>query len=236
MTKALYMEDSYQKGCEATVIKVNDNKYIVLDQTIFYPNAGGQPHDTGRIIKDNEVFIVDFVKKFGEDISHEVDHPGLKVGEKVTCKIDWERRYKVMRYHTAAHLLSAILFKDTGAKITGNQLSEEKGRIDFSLETFDKEKLKNYEHEFNNMVEKNLPVKTYTMPKQEAFKIASIFRLKNVIPETVNELRIIEIEGIDKQACGGTHVKNIGEIKGITITDAVNKGKNNRRVYFILKD
>jgi len=236
MTKALYMEDSYLKECDAVITKVTDNKYVVLDQTVFYPNAGGQPHDTGKIIKDDEVFIVDFVKKFGEDISHEIDHPGLKIGDKVTCEIDWPRRHKLMRYHTAAHLLSAIIFKDTGAKITGNQLSEEKGRIDFSLESFDREKLKNYEHEFNALVEKNLPIKTCTMPKEEAFKIASIFRLKNVIPETVKELRIVEIEGIDKQACGGTHVKNISEIKGITITDMVNKGKNNRRVYFVLKD
>jgi len=230
------MDDSYLKECEAIVEKITDNKYVVLDKTIFYPNAGGQPHDTGKIIKNNEAFIVDFAKKFGEDISHEVDHPGLQAGDKVTCKIDWERRYKLMRYHTAAHLLSAIIFKDTGAKITGNQLSEEKGRIDFSLETFDKEKLKSYEHQFNSMVEKKLPVKIYAMPKEEAFKIESIFRLKNVIPDTVKELRIIEIEGIDKQACGGTHVKNLEEIKGITITETVNKGKANRRAYFVLKD
>ncbi|MBW2995633.1 alanyl-tRNA editing protein [Candidatus Woesearchaeota archaeon] len=236
MTKALFMEDSYLKECEATVEKITDNKYVVLDKTVFYPNAGGQPNDTGKIIKNSEAFVVDFVKKFGENFSHEIDHPGLEVGDKVTCQINWERRYKLMRYHTAAHLLSAIIFKDTGAKITGNQLSEEKGRIDFSLETFDKEKLKSYEHQFNSMVEKKLPVKIYTMPKEEAFKIESIFRLKNVIPDTVKELRIIEIEGTDKQACGGTHVKNLSEIKGITITETVNKGKANRRAYFVLKD
>jgi misacylated tRNA(Ala) deacylase len=230
------MEDSYQKECEAEVIKVTDNKYIVLDQTVFYPDAGGQPYDKGKIIKDTEEFAVDFVKKLGSEISHEVDRPGLEAGDKVRCVIDWERRHKLMRYHTAAHLLSAIIFRDTGAKITGNQLSEDKGRIDFSLEAFDSEKLKSYEHEFNNLVEKGAEVQTYFLPKEEAFKIESIFRLKNVLPETAKEIRIIDIKGIDKQACGGTHVKDVSEIKGIRITETVNKGKSNRRIYFTLKD
>ena len=238
MTKALYMEDSYLRECGAVVTKVTDGKFVVLDQTIFYPASGGQPNDTGKIVRleDNAEFKVDFVKKSGEDISHEIIPSGLKVGDKVKCKVDWERRHKLMRYHTAAHILSAIIFKETGAKITGNQLDVDKGRIDFSLESFDKEKLKSYEHAFNNMIKKNLPVKTYFMPKQEAFRIESIFRLKNVIPETVNDIRIVEIEGLDKQACGGTHVKNTAEIKNMTITDAANKGKDNRRVYFVLKE
>jgi misacylated tRNA(Ala) deacylase len=236
MTKALYMEDSYMKECKATVAKVTDNKYVVLDQTIFYPNAGGQPNDTGRIIKGDEEFIVDFVKKLGNEISHEIDHPGLSVGDNVKCVIDWQRRHKLMRYHTAAHLLSAIIFRDTGAKITGNQLAEDKGRIDFSLATFDKEKLKSYEHEFNRWTEKKSPVKIYNLPKEEAFRIESIFRLKNVLPDTVKEIRVIEIQGVDKQACGGTHVKDIAEIGKIRITETVNKGKDNRRVYFVLGD
>jgi len=238
MTKAIYMEDSYLQECEAVVTKVTDSKYVVLDQTIFYPASGGQPNDTGKIVRlsDNAEFKVDYVKKIDEDISHEINPAGLKVGDKVKCIIDWERRHKLMRYHTAAHILSAIIFKETGAKITGNQLDVDKGRVDFSLTEFDKEKLKSYEHEFNNMIAKKLPVKTFSMPKEQAFEIESIFRLKNVIPDTVKDIRIIDIEGLDKQACGGTHVKNISEIKSITITDAVNKGKDNRRVYFVLKE
>ena len=238
MTKAIYMEDSYLQECEAVVTKVTDSKYVVLDQTIFYPASGGQPNDTGKIVRlsDNAEFKVDYVKKIDEDISHEINPLGLKIGDKVKCIIDWERRHKLMRYHTAAHILSAIIFKETGAKITGNQLDVDKGRVDFSLTEFDKEKLKSYEHEFNNMIAKKLPVKTFSMPKEQAFEIESIFRLKNVIPDTVKDIRIIDIEGLDKQACGGTHVKNISEIKGITITDAVNKGKDNRRVYFVLKE
>lgn len=238
MTKAIYMEDSYLRECGAVVTKVTDSKYVVLDQTIFYPSAGGQPNDTGKIVRlsDNAEFKVDYVKKIDEDISHEINPLGLKIGDKVKCIIDWERRHKLMRYHTAAHILSAIIFKETGAKITGNQLDVDKGRVDFSLTEFDKEKLKSYEHEFNNMIAKKLPVKTFSMPKEQAFEIESIFRLKNVIPDTVKDIRIIDIEGLDKQACGGTHVKNISEIKSITITDAVNKGKDNRRVYFVLKE
>lgn len=238
MTKMLFMEDSYMKECEATVTSVTEGKYVVLDQTIFYPVSGGQPNDNGKLVRlsDKKEFLVDYVKKIGEDISHEITPAGLNAGDNVKCIIDWERRYKLMRYHSAAHILSAIIFKETGAKITGNQLDTAQGRIDFSIEEFDKEKLKSYEHEFNNMVAKKLPVKTFSMPKEEAFKIESIFRLKNVIPDTVKDLRIVDIEGLDKQACGGTHVRNIGEIKGITITEAINKGKNNRRIYFVLKE
>ncbi|MBS7634798.1 alanyl-tRNA editing protein, partial [Candidatus Bathyarchaeota archaeon] len=110
MTKALYLADSYLKECDATVVKVTQGKYVVLDQTIFYPKGGGQPHDTGEIIRGDEVFNVVYVGKFGDEISHEVDREGLKEGDKVRCFLDWERRYKFMRSHTAAHLLASLIY------------------------------------------------------------------------------------------------------------------------------
>ena len=136
MIKALFLEDSYLKECDATVVAVSDGKYIVLDQTVFYPKGGGQPHDTGKIIHENNVFNTIYVGKFKGSISHEVDKVGLNNGDRVHCILDWKRRYKLMRNHTAAHTLAAILEKETGALITGNQLEEDKVRFDFNLDLF----------------------------------------------------------------------------------------------------
>ena len=139
MSKALFLQDSYLKESDAEVVSVKDGKYVVLDQTIFYPKGGGQPWDTGKMIYGSDVYNVIYVGKFGGKISHELDKPGLISGEKVHCVLNWERRYRLMRNHTAAHTLAAILVKKTGALITGNQLEEDKVRFDFSLEDFDRE-------------------------------------------------------------------------------------------------
>jgi misacylated tRNA(Ala) deacylase len=234
MTKALYLQDCYSKEFDATVTKA-DGKYIILDQTIFYPVGGGQPADKGVLKKGDEVYKVVFVKKTPEGISHEVDKEGLKEGDKVEGEIDWDYRYTIMRHHTAAHLLSAVIYKETGALITGNQLYEDKARIDFNLEQFDKDKAQNFVDKANELIQKEYEVRKYTLEKEEAFKDPELFRLKNVIPDAVKELRIVEIYGYDKQACGGNHINNIREIKKIKFLKAENKGKNNRRIYFALE-
>ena len=134
MENALYMTDSYLKEFEAVVESVKDDKFVILDQTAFYPQGGGQPHDTGVMQLNDDDYPVIFAGKFEGKISHEVSKPGLKVGDKVTGKIDWERRYRHMRMHTAAHIIDAVLFNESGALCTGNQLGLEKSRIDFSLD------------------------------------------------------------------------------------------------------
>ena len=230
------MEDSYLKEFEATVESVKDDKYIVLNQTAFYPLGGGQPYDTGVFIRNGEEFPVVYVDKFSGQISHEVSKEGLKQGDKVIGKIEWDRRYKLMRMHTAAHVLSAFFHKKAGAMITGNQLDIEKSRIDFSLENFDREKIQEYCDMSNQVIEKDLPVKIYTLPKEEALKIPDVIKLANALPPEVEKLRIVEIEGVDKQADGGSHVKTLKEIGKIEIIKAENKGKNNRRVYYAVKD
>jgi misacylated tRNA(Ala) deacylase len=236
MTKALYMEDSYLKECEATVEKVTDDKFIILDQTIFYPNSGGQPNDTGKIIKDGEEFIVDSVKKFGPDISHEIDHPGLKDGDKVKCVIDWDRRYKLMRNHTAAHIISAVIHKEAGALITGNQLNIDQSRIDFSLENFDKDKLIEYIQKSNEIINQDIPINIITMQRSEVEQDPSLIKLAKGLPPGIKEIRLVDIEGVDKQPDGGTHVKSTKEVGEMVFVKAKNQGKSNRRVYFSLKD
>jgi misacylated tRNA(Ala) deacylase len=234
MTKALYLEDCYLKEFEAVVEKV-DGKYVILDQTACYPESGGQPTDTGVLIRDGEEFKVKSVKKAGADILHEVDKEGLKVGDKVKGIIDWNRRHILMRYHTAAHVLSTVVHKETGCVITGNQLNIDKGRIDFDLEQFDREKLAEYARRANEIIKKQIPVHIRFLPREEAFKIPSLVRITKMLPESIKIIRIVDIEGFDQQACAGAHVKNIGEIGTIEIIKADNKGANNRRVYFVLK-
>ena len=229
----LYIKDAYQKEFDAKVESVKDGKYIVLDKTLFYPNSGGQPHDVGILkTEDGAEYKIVFVGKFSGKISHEVDKEGLKPGDKVHGILNWQRRYMFMRMHTAAHLLSAIIYKKTGALITGNQLGEDKSRIDFSLEEFDKDILMHLQEEANQFIEEKLPVNTKIISREELEASEGLSKLAMGLPESVKEVRLVEIPGLDTQPCGGTHVENLGEIGKIEILKAENKGKNNRRVYF----
>ena len=234
--EALYLKDCYLKESQATVERVNDDKFVELDKTQFYPNSGGQPYDTGLLIKDDQEFPVVYTGRFSGVISHEVAMPGLVKGDRVKAVIDWERRYMFMKYHTACHILSAIIHSETGAQISGNQLGEEKTRVDFSLENFNREQIRSYEAKVNGIIDKGLPVTIEIMPRDVAFQIPSVVKLKDAFPPDIEEIRVITIPGIDRQACGGTHVANTGEIPHIEIFTAENKGKNNRRVYFRFKN
>ncbi len=236
MEEALYLQDSYMKEFEAVVESVKDDKYVVLDKTAFYPNSGGQPNDTGKLIKDNEEFNVVFVGKFSGKISHEVDKLGLKQGDKVKGVINWDRRYKLMRSHTSAHIVSTVIHNETKALITGNQINEEKVRIDFNLEEFDRDAFQRYIEKANEVIQKDLEVRSYILDREEAMKIEDIFKLAKAFPEDIKKIRIVEIGDFDKQADGGTHVKSTKEIGKLELIKLENKGKNNRRVYFRLLD
>ena len=228
----LYLRDCYLAEFEAVVENVKDDKFIVLDNTAFYPTSGGQPNDTGILIRDDQEFPVVYAGRFGGVISHEVSRPGLNSGDRVRGIINWNRRYLFMKYHTACHILSAIIHNETGAQITGNQLGETKTRADFSLRNFDRELIQSYEIKVNEVIDRNLHVSIDIMPREDAFTVPSVVKLKDAFPPDILQIRVITIPGIDQQACGGTHVANTGEIPHIEIFRAENKGKNNRRVYF----
>jgi misacylated tRNA(Ala) deacylase len=234
VNKALYLADSYLKEADATVVSVKDGKYVVLNQTVFYPNGGGQPYDTGKIVRGDEVFNVVYVGKFSGEISHEVDHVGLQVGDKVHLVLNWERRYKLMRSHTAAHVLASLLNQGTGALITGNQLEIDHVRFDFNLEEFDRAVLETYLEKANKLFGTDVPVKWYDLPREEAMKIPGVVKMAGAFPPNLPELRIVEIVGVDRQADGGTHVKNLREVGQVQLLKTENKGKNNRRIYFKL--
>jgi len=234
MKDPLYLKDCYLKEWKTKVVSA-DKKFIVLEDTAFYPNAGGQPFDTGVMKTGGKEFRVVFVGKFDGKISHEVDQEGLKEGDEVECQIDWDRRYRHMRMHTAAHVLTKVIFKESGAVISGNQLGEEKSRIDFNLEDFDKEKVQGWIDEANGVISEGRDVKLDFMPREEALKIPDFVRTMADLIQKIDVLRVINIEDFDKQACGGTHLKNIKEIGKIKLLKTDNKGKNNRRIYYTVE-
>lgn len=234
MNKALYMKDSYIKEFEAEVIGVKE-KYVILSQTAFYPQGGGQESDTGKLItEDGTQYSVVFVGKSEGNISHEVDKEGLKIGDVVKGVLDWEKRYAMMRAHTASHVISAVFHNELGAKITGNQLSREKIRIDFNLEDFDRDLIDRSIAQANTYLARDLPVLISELSSEEARKDPSLIKLAGALPPNVPVLRIVAIGDVDKQADGGTHVHSTKEVGKLKLLKAENKGKNNRRIYLSL--
>lgn len=235
MTKTLYLDDSYLRECDATVLSVS-GKEVILDQTIFYPRGGGQPSDTGKLTTTGgrEFRVASVIKKDGK-IIHELETPAsFRAGESLKCAIDWERRYRLMRMHTAAHVLSAVMHKELGVLITGNQLDLDKTRFDFNLQEFDRTKFDEVVRKTNGVLLQDIPIRTYLLPREKAMAIPGIVKLAGALPPSISELRIVEIPGVDIQADAGTHVKSLKEVGQIEILKFENKGKENRRVYFTL--
>ncbi len=236
MSKALYLNDMLLKEFEAEVVSVKDGKYIVLDQTLFYPKSGGIANDEGTLVRGSDTFNVVYVGKFGSQISHEVDKEGIKIGDKVTGTLDWNRRYNLMRFHTAAHVLSGAFFKNLGAKITGNEISSlDQGRIDFNLENFDRKLIEEQVEKSNEIIQADYPVEVYYLQRSEVEKDPDLIKLAMGLPKNIDVIRIVDIKNFDRQPDGGCHVSSLKEIGKISIKKLVNKGKNNRRLYFTIE-
>ena len=226
----LYTADSRLRSFEARVERVYGDE-VFLDRTAFYPDSGGQPHDLGTLARGVELYPVVYVRLSDGDIAHRVERPGLVAGDLVRGEIDWDRRLHLMRSHTACHILSAVIFQRTGAMITGNQIGIDRSRVDFSLQEFDREALADYVERVNEIIREDRPVSIRLISREEAMEIPDLMRLAKEVPDR-EEIRTVEVEGIDLQACGGTHVQRTGEIGLIKMLKAENKGKANRRVYF----
>jgi misacylated tRNA(Ala) deacylase len=238
MTELLYQTDSYLKTFEAIVTGVDpDNQAVVLDQTGYYPGGGGQPYDVGNLIYGDIVYTVKRVKKIGKDTFHYIDTtaPLPPVGSTVQGQIDWERRYKLMRTHTALHILCGVVFRDYGAQVTGGDMDSKQGRMDFEFETMHKDLVQNIETAVNQEVEKARSVHVSILPREEAFQIPDLIRTKiNLLPEGIEKVRVVHIEGLDLQADGGTHVANTREVGPVRVVDYKSKGKINKRIYIEL--
>ncbi len=236
MSNALYMNDCYLKEWDAEVTSVSKDKFVILNQTGFYPTGGGVEWDTGIITReDGERFMVVYTGKFSGEISHEVNKKGLKQGDFVHCQLDWKRRYLLMRYHTATHVLSGVFFKEYGLKVTGNQLTTEKGRLDLDMEEMDVDLIQNAIMQSNDIISQNLPVEIYYLSREEAENDIDLFKLAMDFPHNLESYRIVDIKGFDRQADGGCHVRSLIEIGRIQFKETVSKGRRNKRVYFIVE-
>ncbi len=227
----------YLKELNTKVVSSN-GKFVVLEQTIFYPNSGGVLFDTGRIVRKNDgkVFNVVFSVKKDNVISHEVDVEGLDEGDEVKLFLDWDRRYLLMKNHTVAHLLSSLFHKD-GALITGNSIGLEKSRMDFNIQNFSRDIAEKKILELNNIIKNDGRVEVYYLDRNEALSKEGFVKLASKLPPDISVLRIVRIvdlEGnvLDEQADGGCHVLNLNEIKKVELLKVDNKGKGNRRLYF----
>lgn len=229
----IYIDNPYCKTFSSKVKAIVDG-YVILEESYFYPVGGGQPHDEGVIRRGDQEFRVSHVRKINGESAHKVDRQGLEVGEVVECQIDWERRSKLMRSHTAAHVVSAVIHKKTGALITGNQLSIEKIRIDYSLEEFDPLAFVKYLEEANEEIKKNHQVMSKIISREQANTLPALSKLAAGLPESVREVRIVTIGDIDEQACAGTHVESTKEIGQLQFVKCENKGKQNRRMTFTI--
>ena len=236
-TKQLYIFDSYQRIFEAKVQIVNGNG-VVLDQTILHPLTGGVACDTGYLTEDGvkrKVVRVE-INRETKEITHFLeDASGLKPGDMIRGELNWERRFRLMRLHTAAHLIAAVMYKDYGALITGGQVDVDRAKLDFNLEKTEREIFEDAVEKANGEVRKGIRLKVYFLDRNEALKMPGIVKLAERMPPQVQELRIVEIPGVDLQADGGPHVNNTREIGEIAKLKIENKGKNQRRVYFTVK-
>ncbi|MBN2548640.1 MAG: alanyl-tRNA editing protein [Anaerolineales bacterium] len=240
MTDLLYQTDSYLREFDAQVIELDEeNRGIILDRTAFYPAGGGQPSDYGLLTAGEIQYPVKKVKKIAGQAVHYVEGEAAlpPVGARLHGHLDWERRYQLMRTHTAMHILCGVIFRDYGASVTGGDMDPLQGRMDFEFETMHHELVEEIQQAVNLEIARALPVHTAILPRDEAFKIPDLIRTKiNLLPEGILQVRVVEIVGLDLQADGGTHVHNTAEVGHMHIVDYKSKGKINKRIYVEVGD
>jgi len=236
MTEQLYATDSYLQEFDATVTAM-DGKAVALDRTAFYPGGGGQPNDTGTLTWDGGSVRVVKIKKQGDTVWHSLDGDAPPVGATVRGALDWEPRYRLMRTHTALHVLCGVVWRDYGASVTGGNMEPLKGRMDFEFETMHKELVAEIEASVNAEIAKAHPVRVAILPREEAFQIPDLIRTKiNLLPPQIQEVRTVEIVDLDLQADGGTHVANTREVGRVRVVDYKSKGAINKRIYIELDE
>lgn len=231
MTDELFLEDSYLQASETEITAIDGN-CVLLSRTPFYPGGGGQESDTGWIIQNGRETEVVKVKKENGSICHTVKEPEILSPGKATAKIDWDRRLNLMKHHTLLHVIAAIFNGECSSLCTGNQIYPDKARIDLTgISGLSQEDLEGLAARVNEELAHNHPVTTRTLPREEAEEVSGAIKtIINLIPESVKEVRLVKIGDIDEQACGGTHVRETGEIGQFRIDKTKNKGKGVTRL------
>ena len=237
-TDSLCAHDAYLSVTDATVTDSGEDG-VVLDRTVFYARGGGQPGDTGTIRWEGGAVRVDDTVKRGGDVVHVLESGGAAppTGAAVVAEIDWERRHRLMRTHTALHALSGIVFTDYGARVTGGNMEPGVARMDFELDAISQEFGREVEEKLNAALALDRPVHVRFLPRAEALADPDLIRTKvSLIPETVDPIRVIDIQSIDRQADGGTHVRSTGEVGTVRVVKTESKGKGFKRMRIELAD
>jgi misacylated tRNA(Ala) deacylase len=241
VTEDLCYTDAYARVTEASVVDVDEEaNAVLLDRTVFYPGGGGQPADTGELVGDSGgSWRVTGAKKRDDDIWHTIEGSSElpAVDTKVTAEINWERRHRLMRTHSALHVLCGVVWRDHGASVTGGNMEPLSGRMDFEFETMSGDLVGAIEKRVNEEIAEDREIRVATLPREEAFAIPDLIRTKiNLLPEGISEVRTIEIVGLDLQADGGTHVASTGEIGRVKVTGYESKGRINKRIRIEVTD
>jgi Ser-tRNA(Ala) deacylase AlaX len=235
MTELLYLDDAYMTSLTAAVEEIVPEG-LVLDRTILYPGGGGQDCDTGILEFNGNTYEIAGMKRTSGKVVHLAASDAIQEGDNVTLALDWDRRYAMMKYHTSLHLLAYCAHADFGASITGNQISEEKARIDLGLDELDAEMTERLIRETNELIAKDLRVDTRAVARQEAKRLVDPTKTRlDMLPSAIRSVRIVGIGDIDFDACGGTHVRSTGEIGAIEATKTINKGKGRKRMEIRLR-
>jgi misacylated tRNA(Ala) deacylase len=235
MTELLYQTDAYLKEFDAEITGLNEAENgVYLNRTAFYPGGGGQPNDTGVFLINGQEISVKTIKKGN---LHIIDGALPAVGTMLKGILNWERRHKLMRTHTAMHILCGVVWRDYGASVTGGNMEPLEGRMDFEFERMQKELVHEIEEKINAEVAAAREIRVNILPREEAFQIPDLIRTKiNLLPEGIPQVRTIEIVGLDLQADGGTHVANTVEVGHLRIKDYQSKGSINKRIYLAIED
>lgn len=232
MTDRIYSTDAYARAMEAVVVGTDtDDGRVLLDRTVFYPGGGGQPHDTGTLSIGDDRLEVVRVTQDADGVWHWIEGSLPGVGTALSGHIDWDRRYRLMRTHTALHALCGVVWNRFHSPVTGGNMQPGEGRLDFDIPDWTAEDLPVVERELNEELARRRSVEVSFLPRNAADEDPSLIRTKvNLLPPTIEEVRVIDIVGLDRQADGGTHVGETGEVGRVTIPKAENKGRGFRRI------
>lgn len=238
MTERIYSKDAYTANMVAEVVATDtDDKRVMLDRTVFYPGGGGQPVDRGSLWVGEDELEVVRVTQDAKGVWHWLAEGLPKVGTRVEGRIDWERRYRLMRTHTSMHALCGVVWEWFRSPVTGGNMEPGYGRLDFELPDWDPQNRTPLEEALNTAIARHLPIEVSFMPREEADKDPGLIRTKvNLIPPSVRTIRVIDIVGLDRQADGGTHVASTSEVGKVKITKIQSKGRGFRRIRLALED
>ncbi|HEY8524879.1 MAG TPA: alanyl-tRNA editing protein [Acidimicrobiales bacterium] len=237
-TEQLHLRDAYLTVTEAQVTAADpEGPRVALDRTVFYPTGGGQPHDTGTLRWDGGSVAVTNVRKEGDTVWHTVAGDAPPEGAAVTAEIDWERRHRLMRTHSALHVLCGVIWNEWGVPVTGGNMEPLSARMDFELDPTPEGFGPRVEELVAAEIAADRPIEVSFLPRSEAVLDEALIRTKvNLVPESVTEIRVVDIVGLDKQADGGTHVRSTGEIGRVRVVKTESKGKGNKRVRIAVED